>query len=343
MDKDLWRNKFLQNPKKSWDHVKKIQGKKKEIPKKIIDEHNNIYVNKEEIANKFKERQEKIFIPNKSNKEIFDELTKIWYNSNTFKQNNFKTITKEEVLEKLSNLKNHKSPGIFGTTNKLLKTLKHLLQEPLANLFNDYLRLSHFPSCYKLAKIIMIPKRTNTNKVEEFRPISLLPTTSKVFESILADRIFNWAEEMGKLNDEQSGFRKERSTRDNIFNFIQSVMEKKNRKQNISSIFIDFEKAFDKVNHRYLFYKLNILKLPKYLLNIIKSFLNNREGYVKFDSFDSSTFNIKAGVPQGSCLSPILFSLFVSDIPKDTLCKLSQFADDLATWAISTKKGKAKL
>ena len=79
------------NPKKSWDHIKKIQGKKNKIPKKIIDEHNNIFVNKEEIANKFKERQENFFIPNNSNKEIFDELTKIWYNSNTFKQKKFKT------------------------------------------------------------------------------------------------------------------------------------------------------------------------------------------------------------------------------------------------------------
>ena len=146
----------------------------------------------------------------------------------------------------------HKAPGIFGTTNKLIKSLKPLLLKPLTNLFNDYLRLSHFPSSYKIAKLIMIPKKPNTNKLEEFRPISLLPTLSKLFESILASRIYKWAEENDKINEEQSGFRANRSTQDNIFQFVQSIMERKNRNQSISAIFIDFEKAFDKVNHKYL-------------------------------------------------------------------------------------------
>ena len=333
----------LRNPKKSWSQVKKIQGKKSKPPKIIIDKEGNIYVNKEEIANKFKERQETIFTPNKSNKQIFHELTNFWYDSQSFSQKDFPYITQDEVLNKINKLKMHKAPGIFGTTNKLIKSLKPLLLKPLTNLFNDYLRLSHFPSSYKIAKLIMIPKKPNTNKLEEFRPISLLPTLSKLFESILASRIYKWAEENDKINEEQSGFRTNRSTQDNIFQFLQSIMERKNRNQSISAIFIDFEKAFDKVNHKYLLYKLNTLKLPKYLINIVKSFLTNRKCFVNFNLFDSTTFNIKAGVPQGSCLSPILFSLFVSDIPKDSLCKLSQFADDLATWAINTQKGKKKL
>ena len=110
-------------------------------------------------------------------------------------------------------------------------------------------------------------------------------------------------------------------------------MQKQNRKQKVSSIFIDFEKAFDKVNHVYLLYKLNTLKIPKYLLHIITSFLTDR-------SLNALPFNIRAGVPQGSCHSPILFSLFFSDILIDSSCNLSQFADDLATWATNTKKNK---
>ena len=153
----------------------------------------------------------------------------------------------------------------------------------------------------------MVPKKPNTNKLEEFRPISLLPTLAKIFESILADRVYKWADKEEKLNHEQSGFREGRSTQDNIFIYLQSIIQKKNRKHKSSSIFIDFEKAFDKVNHRYLLYKLNNMKLPKYLLNIIKSFLSNRKCFISFDPFNSDTFNINAGVPG---ILPITYSLF---------------------------------
>ena len=102
------------------------------------------------------------------------------------------------------------------------------------------------------------------------------------------------------------------------------------------AVFIDFEKAFDKINHIYLIKKLHNLKIPKDLLNILHSFLKNRKGFINFQNFSSSIFNINTGVPQGSCLSPILFCLFVSDIPKPTgNIKLSQFADDIVTWLMS--------
>ena len=90
----------------------------------------------------------------------------------------------------------------------------------------------------------MIPKKPNTNKLKEFRPISLLPTISKILESLIANKIFKWAEDNNVINAKQSGFSYAPS-QDNIFEFIQSILQKLNRKQGISKIFIDFEKAFD--------------------------------------------------------------------------------------------------
>ena len=101
------------------------------------------------------------------------------------------------------------------------------------------------------------------------------------------------------------------------------------------AVFIDFEKAFDKINHIYLIKKLEQLKMPTDLLNIINSFLTDRKGFISYEKCKTECFDIPAGVPQGSCLSSILFGLFVSDIPKPKgNVRLAQFADDIVVWLI---------
>ena len=100
------------------------------------------------------------------------------------------------------------------------------------------------------------------------------------------------------------------------------------------AVFIDFEN-FDKINHIYLIKKLHLLKMPTDLLNIVNNFLTNRNGFISYQKCNTEYFNIPAGVPQGSCLSPILFGLFVSDIPKPKgKEKLAQFADDIVAWMV---------
>ena len=101
------------------------------------------------------------------------------------------------------------------------------------------------------------------------------------------------------------------------------------------AVFIDFEKAFDKINHIYLIKTLDLLKMPTDLLNIVNNFLTNRNGFISYQKCKTEYFNILAGVPRGSCLSPILFGLFVSDIPKPKgKEKLAQFADDIVAWMV---------
>ena len=324
------------NAKKSWQRIKKIKNVKTKTPTKIIGTNGEVYKSNIEIANEFTNKLKKTFKPNISNKPILEELSNIWESNNNFKNKDstrIDNITLEEIKNKINKLKLGKCPGIYHTTNKLLKTIINEVSPILQNIFNNCLKFSHFPSYYKIAKIIMIQKKPNTNKLDEFRPISLLPTLGKLLESLVCDRINTWIEEKNILNNEQSGFRKNRSTQDHVFQLLQSFCELKNRKRQMSAIFIDFEKAFDTINHRYLLYKLNILKIPKFLLNIISNFLKNRSCFVNYNGSSSKAFDIRAGVPQGSCLSPILFGLFVSDIPTNNKCNLSQFADDLAAWA----------
>uniref|UniRef100_A0A7M5V9C2 Reverse transcriptase domain-containing protein n=1 Tax=Clytia hemisphaerica TaxID=252671 RepID=A0A7M5V9C2_9CNID len=132
---------------------------------------------------------------------------------------------------------------------------------------------------------------------------------------------------------EQSGFRKKRNTNDQLYLLTQKIYEAFNRKSGIDAIFIDFEKCFDKIWKKGLLYKLHLMNIPKKDLNIINSFLHNRNIYIQIENEKSNSFYPKEGLPQGSCLSPLLFILFASDIPTKLNTILSQFADDLALYA----------
>ena len=343
--------------KKSWQTIKNIlnEGDINKTQEYLKDDNDNKIYNKQDIANSFMNNQKEIFVPNKSNNDREHYLREHWHKNKTFNKrtkngpydlifslNGEKSfyesdnkITPKEIMTALSKLKNDKAPGIYGIKNNLLLTIKEELAPALVELFNDCLNMSYFPDSLKVAKIIMIPKAKNTKNIADHRPISLLPTIGKLLEQILAQRVYARAENNNKINEEQSGFRKHRSTVDHLFQFVQDHQTTRNEKRKMHAVFIDFEKAFDKINHSYLLKKLHTLDIPSDLLNIIHSFLENRKGFINYGNFKSEIFDILAGVPQGSCLSPILFSLFVSDIPKPPgNIKLSQFADNIVVWFV---------
>ena len=164
----------------------------------------------------------------------------------------------------------------------------------------------------------------------------------KICEKSIEIKIRNWAEENDKINKEQSGFRKNRSTNDQLFLLTQKITEAFNRKNSIDAIFIDFEKCFDKIWKKGLLYKLKKLEISDKNLNIINSFLHDRKIHILIENEKSKNFSPKEGLPQGSCLSPLLFILFASDIPTDKNVKLSQFADDLAAYAVRRNRNHSK-
>ena len=164
----------------------------------------------------------------------------------------------------------------------------------------------------------------------------------KLLERIVYSRIYNFLEKNNLLINEQSGFRKHRRTADNLFFLIQKVVESYNRKKKVCCLYFDISKAFDRVWHDGLIYKLIKIKLPPYLIFWIKSFLHSRYFIVNVNGHLSDQYPIKAGVPQGAVISPLLFSIFINDIPKRNKpnCQYSLlFADDLATFFIFNKEG----
>ena len=159
----------------------------------------------------------------------------------------------------------------------------------------------------------------------------------KLFERVIEQRLRSHLEKIGFLNKHQSSFRKAKSTNDHLFRPSQSIMESFNRGEHVVAAFLNIKKAFDNVWHNGLKYKMFQLDLPTKMTHWLSDVLVSRVIQVNVTGFMPNQINPKAGVPQGSVLSPLLFLIYVNGLPTwhHKQNSLSQFADDTAQWAFS--------
>jgi retron-type reverse transcriptase len=236
-------------------------------------------------------------------------------------------FTLPEVHEAIRRLRPRKAPGMDGISHKALQLAPEEIAIFLHLVFNSVLRLCHFPTAWKTAKIILIPKPGKDHLFpQNHRPISLLPVISKLFERLLLSRISPFLE--GFIRPEQFGFRRGHSTTQQLVRVVNSLVDNHNVNLCSVAVLLDVSKAFDKVWHEGLLFKLSESPIPTAAVHLLKSYLQGRTFQTTVEGKLSTVRQVEAGVPQGSVLGPVLYLIYTNDMPTIPGVTLSLYADD---------------
>ena len=238
------------------------------------------------------------------------------------------TVTEQDVVDQLKCLDTSKTCGPDGVTSKLLHEAGNVIAPSLTKLFNLSLHLGKFPKLWKRANVTPLFKKGNKNDLNNYRPVSLLSCVSKIFEKIVFKYIYNYILENNILSPHQSGFRPKDSTTNQLAYMYHMFAQSLDKKKDIQIVFCDITKAFDKVWHTGLLFKLKKIGIGGKLLNWFQDYLNNRMQRVVIKNESSEYGNILAGVPQGSVLGPLLFLIYINDLVDNINSNIKLFADD---------------
>ena len=242
----------------------------------------------------------------------------------------FKTIPEAKVIEYFQTLKSKTSFGHDNISSNLLKAICPAIYKPLTHCINRSILTGVFPTNLKLARVLPIYKnKGDPHLMTNYRPISLLPAASKIYEKALYEQIYDYFTEHKLMLDSQYGFRKKHSTEHAALELIDRLMEEIDKKNIPIAIFLDLSKAFDTLNHTILLRKLKYYGFKDSAISLMQSYLVNRKQYVEIDKIKSKTTTIITGVPQGSILGPLLFLICINDINQASkIFKFILYADD---------------
>lgn len=282
----------------------------------------------------------------------FDPLTKANMLSNTFvnKQSdqelqlpltcfpspNLKSIAfkSAELRQYLLDLDTYGGIDPDGFFPLFFKKIAVVLAPKLAIVFRLLLKSGSFPLCWRKASITPIPKgATASSSPSEYRPISITPILSKIFERVLARRLSSYCNHLDFIPKSQFGFRKGLGTCDALLTLSHDLQSSLDKGYESRVVAIDFSSAFDLVNHKALLYKLQLMGIGGSLLSIFKDFLTDRSQRVVVDGCTSVSVPVVSGVPQGSVLGPLLYILFTADLGSELENKINSYADDTTLYS----------
>ena len=243
----------------------------------------------------------------------------------------FKSRELRYYLNDLDSLGGSDPDGIFP---RFLKKISKQLAPKLAKIFRDLLSAGHFPESWRSANVTPIPKGSSPTQFPlEYRPISITPILSKVFEKLVAKRLSKFVDLNNFLPSTQFGFRKGLGTSDALLVLCHDLQHSLDNRAESRVISLDFSSAFDLVNHKALLYKLKLMGLGGSIFNIFEEFLTDRKQCVSVDGCFSGSQPVVSGVPQGSVLGPLLFILFTADMWNGLENKVVAYADDTSLYA----------
>jgi len=314
------------NDKKWWTTVNKLLGKSKDdsVPPmydSVTDSHITKSIDKAEYFNKYFLSHNRI---DASNSEL-PEFTHVGSDVHVLE---IIQVTEEEVLDQIKALKIGKATGPDNISAKILKEAGLTIVPSLTRLINICLSTSIVPDMWKKAHVIPIHKQGDRHIFSNYRPISLLSVVSKILEKVVFKHVYNYFYATDLLSSHQSGFRPGDSTVNQLAYLYHTFCQAIDAKKDIKIVFCDVSKAFDKVWHKGLLYKLHKTGVRGRLLSWFENYLSQRLQRVVIKGQHSSWGGIEAGVPQGSVLGPLLFLVYINDLVDEVDCAIKLFADD---------------
>ena len=236
-------------------------------------------------------------------------------------------FTPDIVLDKIMNMHNNKSPGPDGWPISIIKSVGEFIAIPLSIIFSKSFISGTLPHDWKNAQVTPIHKKGARNNVSNYHPVSLTSIFGKLMETIIKDHLISHLISNNLLSAYQFGFVPGRSCTTQLLHVIDYFTKHLDEGYSVDVIYLDFQKAFDTVPHQRLIQKLSSFGIHGKVLQWIKDFLKDRTQVV-LNGKKSNTIPVKSGVPQGSVLGPILFTMFVNDLPSVVSSPVYMFADD---------------
>ena len=319
-------NKVHCNPKYFYSYAKKFSKQKRSIPM-LFDDKGNITANPTDIANTLQKQFSGVFSdpaatdisaasfqPPPLKKEFTDDLL---------------SFTISDIIEAIDEIKPSAAAGPDDLPVLLLKKCKHTIAEPIQMIWHHSISTGTVPEFYKMSHIAPLHKKGSRAIAANYRPVSLTSHIVKIYERVLRKQMVAHLEENNLLCNKQHGFRSGKSCLTQLLHHFDDIVESLSNGSDVDAIYLDYAKAFDKVDHKLLIKKLHLYGFNPKLINWIESFLTGRTQKVVIDGHFSLLALIISGVPQGTVLGPILFLIFINDIEQCVVhSTIRCFADD---------------